>query len=155
MLIVPVPLVSSSFLSSPQNPKERIRIRDHCFSPHHHRYHHWRRALILKMKKKPRDHLMFKVSSLSLVYLLSLLCQRTLCQDVSSTSGSGSSVPLDDDELERIEKEHTRNVVRLAATDQLNSEIITNRTRGKEINCSLQRKRFRYLINNKSTAYHH
>ena len=77
---------------------------------------------------------MFKVSSLSLVYLLSLLCQRTLCQDVSSTNGSGSSVPLDDDELERIEKEHTRNVVRLAATDQLNSEIITNRTRGKEVN---------------------
>ncbi|XP_015785920.1 uncharacterized protein LOC107363240 [Tetranychus urticae] len=46
-----------------------------------------------------------------------------------SIQGSGSSVVLTDDDLERLEKERTRNVVRLAATDQLNSEIITNRTR--------------------------
>lgn len=48
-----------------------------------------------------------------------------------SPSIEGISIPLSDDELDRLEKEKTRNVVRLAATDQLNSEIITNRTRGK------------------------
>ncbi|RWS14911.1 hypothetical protein B4U79_15761 [Dinothrombium tinctorium] len=36
---------------------------------------------------------------------------------------------LSDEELERIDRERTRNVVRLAATDMLNSEIVTNRTR--------------------------
>lgn len=53
----------------------------------------------------------------------------------SSNTGSpsieGISIPLTDEELDQLEKEKTRNVVRLAATDQLNSEIITNRTRGK------------------------
>ena len=48
-----------------------------------------------------------------------------------SPSIEGISIPLTDDELDQLEKEKTRNVVRLAATDQLNSEIITNRTRGK------------------------
>ncbi|KAI1305242.1 hypothetical protein HDE_01486 [Halotydeus destructor] len=48
--------------------------------------------------------------------------------------GTGSSVPLSDDELDKLEKERTKNVVRLAATDQLNSEIITNRTRAY-LNC--------------------
>ena len=55
----------------------------------------------------------------------SSLVLRTVAQ------GTGVSVPLTDEELDRIERERTRNVVRLAATDQLNSEIITNRTRGK------------------------
>lgn len=49
----------------------------------------------------------------------------------AATQGTGVSVSLTDDELERLERERTRNVVRLAATDQLNSEIVTNRTRGK------------------------
>ena len=74
-----------------------------------------------------------------LLLLLQCKSQRTLAQESRSsslgvrgspaTAGAGSSVPLTEEELEKIEKERTRNVVRLAATDQLNSEIITNRTR--------------------------
>lgn len=43
----------------------------------------------------------------------------------------GAAVALSEEDLERLEREKTKNVVRLAATDQLNSEIITNRTRGE------------------------
>lgn len=45
---------------------------------------------------------------------------------------SGQSILLTEEEIERIEEERIRNVVKLTATDQLNSEIITNRTRGKK-----------------------
>jgi len=68
----------------------------------------------------------------SLILLLMTFSHRTRGQQEPTTggaTGAGSAIPLNDEELERIEKEHTRNVVRLAATDQLNSEIITNRTR--------------------------
>lgn len=44
----------------------------------------------------------------------------------------GTSILLNEEELEQIEREKTLNIVKLAATDQLNSEIVTNRTRGKE-----------------------
>ena len=60
----------------------------------------------------------------SLVLLEVLLSHGAHAADL----GVGSSRELD---LEEIEREKTRNVVRLAATDQLNSEIITNRTRGE------------------------
>ncbi|XP_074602725.1 uncharacterized protein LOC141856339 [Brevipalpus obovatus] len=42
---------------------------------------------------------------------------------------SGRSIPLTEQELVQIEQEKTKNVVKLAATDQLNSEIVTNRTK--------------------------
>ena len=41
-------------------------------------------------------------------------------------------------------RKHAQNVVRLAATDQLNSEIITNRTRGK---CDCERLSDQVFIN--------
>lgn len=85
-----------------------------------------------------------------LVHLTAQLCQAQRSQQISppgpigtarslpseESNGSGSSIegisiPLTDEELDQLEKEKTRNVVRLAATDQLNSEIITNRTRGE------------------------
>lgn len=59
----------------------------------------------------------------------------TLLKVDSGTSG-GSANSLGDEELlaEELERKRTENVVKLAATDQLNSEIITNRTRGGHIN---------------------
>lgn len=54
-------------------------------------------------------------------------------------SDSGQSILLSEEEIERIEEERIRNVVKLTATDQLNSEIITNRTRGEEAEILLLR----------------
>ena len=85
------------------------------------------------------------------VHLMAQVCQAQRSQQISppgpigtarslptgdsnppgGSSIEGISIPLTDEELDQLEKEKTRNVVRLAATDQLNSEIITNRTRGK------------------------
>lgn len=58
----------------------------------------------------------------------------TFDNEAERAPAAGSSELLSEEELERIQKEKTRNTVRLAATDQLNSEIITNRTRAY-LNC--------------------
>lgn len=57
---------------------------------------------------------------------LLLFCWTTKILLVSCQSATKSNVALSDEEIER---RITQNVVKLAATDQLNSEIITNRTR--------------------------
>ena len=46
-----------------------------------------------------------------------------------SLKSESSAKRVSDEEAEEIERRITENVVRLAATDQLNSEIITNRSR--------------------------
>ena len=48
---------------------------------------------------------------------------------MTSQSQKSGIKSISDEEAEEIERRITQNVVKLAATDQLNSEIITNRTR--------------------------